>query len=61
MKRVEVLESFGGPDYSVSVGDILDWPDERADYFIKRGLLKLIEDLNPKPKPEKKAAKSKKK
>ena len=40
----------------------MDWPNERADYFIGKGLMVLVEDLNPpKKKPAKKKAPAKKK
>ena len=62
MKRVRALQGFGGPDYHISQDDVVDWPNERADYFINAGLLELVEDLNPKKaKPKKKAPAKKKK
>ena len=62
MKRVRALQGFGGPDYHISEDDVVDWPNERADYFINAGLMELVEDLDPpkkKAKPKKKAAKKK--
>ena len=63
MKRVRALQGFGGPDYHVSQDEIVDWPNERADYFINAGLMELVEDLTPKKKakPKKKAPAKKKK
>jgi len=58
MKRVRALEGIGGPDYHVAEDEIVDWPNERADYFINAGLMALVEDLNP-PKKKKPAKKKK--
>lgn len=60
MKRVRALQGFGGPDYNISQDEVVDWPNERADYFINAGLMVLLEDLDP-PKPKKKKAAKKKK
>lgn len=63
MKRVRALQGFGGPDYHISEDDVVDWPNERADYFIGKGLMVLVEDLDPpkkKAKPKKAPAKKKK-
>ena len=54
MKRVKVLVSMSGPDFNVTEGEVIDWPDGRADHFLKAGYLKLVEDPKPKRKPRKK-------
>ncbi len=61
MKRVRALQAFGGPDYHISQDEIVDWPNERADYFIGKGLMELVEDLDPPKKKAKKKAPAKKK
>jgi hypothetical protein len=58
MKKVRALVGIGGPDFHLDADEVVDWPNERADYFINAGLVELVEDLNPKPK--KKPAKKKK-
>lgn len=60
MKRVRALQGWGGPDYHISEDEVVDWPNERADYFINAGLMELVEDLDP-PKPKKKRPAKKKK
>ncbi len=60
MKRVRALQGFGGPDYQIGQDDVVDWPNERADYFIDKGLMELVEDLDP-PKKKAKPKKAKKK
>ena len=50
MKRVKVLVSMSGRTFNVTEGEVIDWPDGRADHFLKAGYVEFVEDLNPKPK-----------
>ena len=65
MKRVKAIVGIQGADWSIDAGEVQDWGDDRAEFYIRSGDVELVEDLNPqKPKvveePKAKRSKAKK-
>ena len=59
MKRVKAIVGIQGADWSIDAGEVQDWGDDRAEFYIRSGDVELVEDLNPKAVEEPKAKRSK--